>query len=75
MSDMGESLGLLTKMSDVSESLRSLTKNKRMRELLVFFGANCSFTHYFLSYFSRKNKLFAQKTDERIPNPAKGNFI
>ena len=74
MSNVGESLGLLTRMSNVSESLRSLTKNERMRELLVFFGANCSFTHYFLSFF-RKNELFAQKTNERIPNPAKGNFI
>ena len=42
-----------------SNSLRSLTINERG-------WANRSFAHFFL----KKNKRFAQKTDEQIPNPA-----
>ena len=51
-------------MNDVSESLRLLTKTEQMSESLIFW-ANRSFAHFFA-----KNERFAQKTDERIPNPA-----
>ena len=62
----------------MSKWLRSLTKNERMSESLMvahkkwatwascsFFWVNRSFAHFFA-----KNKRFAQKTDEQIPNPA-----
>ena len=42
------------KWATMSESLRLLTKNERMSKSLIF---------------SQKNERFAQKTDERIPNP------
>ena len=45
--------------------LRTLTKNEGMSELLVFL-ANRSFAHFFA-----KNKRFAKKNNERIPNPLK----
>ena len=47
----------------LSKSLRLLTKNEQMSELL-FFLANRSFAHFFAN-----KQEFAQKTDERIPNP------
>ena len=50
-------------MSDANKSRRLLTKNERMSESLIFL-ANEQFAH-----FSQENKWFAQKTDERIPNP------
>ena len=53
--------GWSPRMIDVSESLRSLTKNERP-------WANCS-GWSFANLFA-KNERFAQKTDERIPNPA-----
>ena len=72
-------LGCPPKMNDVSKLLRSLTKNERpwvicpgcspkMSESL-FFLANHSFAHFFA-----KNKQFAQRTDERIPNPEKNKI-
>ena len=48
-------------VSDVSESLRSLTKHEQMSESLVFVCQSL------IRLF--KNERFAQKTDERIPNP------
>ena len=47
----------------LSKSLRLLTKIEQMSELL-FFLANRSFAHFFAN-----KQEFAQKTDERIPNP------
>ena len=79
MSYVSKSLRSLTKMSNheqfaqvahqkwgtLSESLRSLTKMGKWANRL-FFWANCSFAHCFT-----KCKRFLQKTDERIPSPAK----
>ena len=50
-------------MSDANKSLRLLTKNERMSESLVFFSK------WAIRSFFAKNEWFAQKTDERIPNP------
>ena len=55
--------GRSLKTSDVSELLRLLTKNEGMSKSLIFLSESliCS--------FFRKNKQFAQKTDEQIPSP------
>ena len=66
-------------MSNVSESPRSLTKNERceriaqfahqkkstMRDSLRLLTKNERIAHFFA-----KDKQFAQKTNDRIPNPA-----
>ena len=49
-------------MSHVSESLRSLTKNE---QIAGFFERIA----HSLVFFVAKDKRFAQKTYERIPNP------
>ena len=48
-------------VSDVRKSLRLLTKNERIAGFIE------RMAH--LLIFSPKNERFAQKTDERIPNP------
>ena len=53
--------GCLEEMSDVSEFLISLTKNEQMSESLIFWANH--------SFFYTKNEQFAQKSNERIPNP------
>ena len=67
---------LFLKWSTLGDSLRLLTKNEwpwvhcsgcapKMSEWLGFFLMNRSFANFFA-----KNKRFALKTNERIPNPA-----
>ena len=51
------------KWATVSKSLRLLTKNEQMSESLFF-------SELLICLFFAKNERFAQKTDERIPNPA-----
>ena len=72
MSNVRESLRSLTKMSDherfsqklgtLRESLRSLTKNEQIARFLC---------EALIRSFFAKNEQFAQKTDERMPSPAK----
>ena len=61
MSDVRKFSGCSPKTSNVSKLLSSLTKNERMSESLLFLNES-----FIRSLFAH---LFAQKTNEQIPNP------
>ena len=62
MSDVSESLRVLTKMSDVSESLRSLAKNERVSESLVFLSESL-----IRSFFRKKTSDSLRKPLSEFP--------
>ena len=64
-------------MSDVSESLSTLTKNERSWAIHSGRSPKMSKREQIaqVANLFAKNEWFAQKTDERIPNPAYSLFI
>ena len=59
------------KKSNLRELLRSLTKNEQKSKTLCFEPI----VHSRIFLQKKRATVFAQKTDERIPNPDQGSWL